>query len=325
MTKSAKQVLLEVGDPYFTGMASRHLSRAGCLLLHAPDLDAARRALHAQSLHLLLLDCSPWPAAAPTFIRQALSLQPDLAIVARTGCDQALAQAAMDAGAATVCQHWPAPHILLRMLQSLSALPSLPSAISPAGALAQNQAMWLEVAAPDCSGRFPVTLLRRPAAHLVVSAPGAGGLPLSLPQGLEVSVGFGTPQGWYEFSSQVIANTFHDRQPLLLLTQPQVLSHQQRRRHARTQAQFPVQLSAPSASFSGVAHDISRGGVRLLSPRAVPTGVMFAAQANGFSAWTRAVWCQLLQGQYLVGLEFHPALAPGEAEQQLSALGVSLP
>ncbi len=317
MAQPAKRVLLATCDRARADLAQHHLSLAGFVVLPAESAREVRALAPAQPLHLALVDASLGRTELLELVACLRAVGPRLPILVHVTANQALGEEVMAAGATSLIRSWPAPVTLVRMVESLAAGAAEPA---PAGGPpAPGQHLWLEFADSACSGRFPSLLLARQRASLAVAAPAVGGLPLTLPAGLPVTVSFGAPGGWYEFATQVIATTFQHRQACLLLVQPRMLNHQQRRRHSRRAVELPVSLRAPGAAepLQAVAQDLSRGGLRVLSDQPAQSGAVFHLTSSRFHALGRCVWSRPQGGRHLLGLQLEPLLP----EETLAAGG----
>jgi len=323
VSRQDKIVLLATGDLHYGDAARYHLRRAGFLTVLTSDRASCLAAVGEQPLQLALLFLDLPAPELLTLAAELRALAPDLPTAICAGQDRALLEAATLSGVSLVCQELPLPAALARMVDSLVAGGGSPEPLS-AHLLQPGQLLWLEVCDHFCSGRFPTTLLASQPTALAVSPPHVGGLAVTLSAGTDLTVGFGSPQGWYQFQSQVIATTFRQRESRLLITQPQVLNHQQRRRHLRARARFPVRLAMGAQELVGETQDLSRGGLRALLDTSAAPGSTVVVDISGMRTPARSVWSRPSGSGHLLAVEF----APGDSSElasHLSTLGVRLP
>jgi ActR/RegA family two-component response regulator/c-di-GMP-binding flagellar brake protein YcgR len=135
-----------------------------------------------------------------------------------------------------------------------------------------GQALLIECPGGQVPGRWPSKLLARHSASLTAAAPEREGASVSLPFGTRVNVGFPRADGWYQFETYVLGATIYRAQPAVLLAQPKLVSHIQRRRHLRTHGAFNVELRAEHRAAAATGQDAGEGGIRVLADDAFPIG-----------------------------------------------------
>ena len=155
--------------------------------------------------------------------------------------------------------------------------------------LEPGQRVVLELRSGEYTGRYESRLLARHAATIVVACPQIGGVAFSPAFGTRVSVGYALGDGWYRFETTVIGSTHEDKQPALLLAQPRLVTHLQRRRFPRYAASLPARWMLPMwkgrPRASAQVLDASRGGLRISAQQAALPGARLTAhRARGRTA-----------------------------------------
>jgi len=309
MSTASKKLLLATRDAVFLDLAASCLHRAGFEPHLADTLDDAFRLASGQSWHLVVLDSALGSSRLVALLAGLRATGSRVPLVVYTHGDPGLAERVMASGATAVWQEWPAAACLPAIIKCLAA--AEPRAGTLAEILGVAQPLWVELRDPACSGSFPSTLLAVRASALLIAAPLAAGLPLPVSAGAEINVGFGRPEGWYQFASEVIANTFHLRTACLLITQPQMLSHLERRRHGRVETSGPCRFHVNGTEHAAALRDISRSGLQAVVQAPLPLGTVVLWDAESIQARARCVWLRPIPEGHLVGVAFEQ---PPEAQ-----------
>jgi CheY-like chemotaxis protein len=145
----------------------------------------------------------------------------------------------------------------------------LPLALS---SLEPGQALLMECRSGPLEGKLTSRLLASHPASLAAAAPTREGRTVALAFGTRVTVGFPMPDGWYQFETYVLGATSYGGEAAVLLAQPKLVTHIQRRRYARTRASFDVELEEEHAILVGRGQDACEGGMRVMTENALPVG-----------------------------------------------------
>jgi CheY-like chemotaxis protein/c-di-GMP-binding flagellar brake protein YcgR len=151
------------------------------------------------------------------------------------------------------------------------------------GRLEAGQVLLLQCPGGHITGRLTSRLVAKHPASLAVAAPRREGELVSLPFGAAVTVGFPMPDGWYHFDTHVLGAVSYRGEPAILLAQPRLVSHIQRRRYVRIRGAFSVMLGGERCPPTGKGQDVGEGGMRVLTeePLAVGSRVACRIQAEG--------------------------------------------
>jgi len=186
-----------------------------------------------------------------------------------------------------------------------------------------GHALLIECPGGQVQGRLSSKLLAKHPASLAVAAPRRDREPVSLPFGARVMVGFPMPDGWYQFETSVLGATSYGGQPAVLLAQPKLVSHIQRRRYARSRGAFSVELKGEQAMAPGVGQDAGEGGIRVLTESALPVGAQVLCRVEAAASGQRltlsgtVIWIQELRDnghRYRTGIQFR-ALSSAERKR----------
>ena len=192
--------------------------------------------------------------------------------------------------------------------------------------LEPGQVLLLECPGRQVEGRLSSRLLAKHPASLAVAAPRREGEPVSLPFGVPVTVGFPMPDGWYYFDTYVLGAVSHSGEPAILLAQPKLVSHVQRRRYVRARSSFSVQLGTEPGAVAAKGQDAGEGGIRVLTERPVAVGSHISCRIAAGGAQPEislpgtVVWTQELRDnghRYRLGIEF--SLTSGAERKQVRA------
>jgi c-di-GMP-binding flagellar brake protein YcgR len=190
--------------------------------------------------------------------------------------------------------------------------------------LQAGQVLLIECRSGQFEGRLTSRLLASHPASLAAAAPTAEGRTITLPFGTRVTVGFPMPDGWYQFDTYVLGATSYSGEPALLLAQPKLVTHIQRRRYARARATFEVELEKERAVQAGKGQDACEGGMRVVTDGALPVGshmrCRIKCDVTGamMTLSGTVVWMQELRDnghRYRAGIQFAPA--PGVERERL--------
>jgi CheY-like chemotaxis protein/Tfp pilus assembly protein PilZ len=186
-----------------------------------------------------------------------------------------------------------------------------------------GQVLLIECPGAQVQGRLSSKLLAKHPASLAVAAPRRDREPVSLPFGARVMVGFPMPDGWYQFETSVLGATSYGGQPAVLLAQPKLVSHVQRRRYARSRGAFSAELEGEQAMAPGIGQDAGEGGIGVLTESALRVGARVLCRIEAAPSGQRltlsgtVVWIQELRDnghRYRTGVEFR-ALSPAERKR----------
>jgi len=131
------------------------------------------------------------------------------------------------------------------------------------------------------------------------------------------------PDGWYQFETSVLGATMYAGEAALVLAQPKVLSHVQRRRFVRARGVFHVDLKSESGVVEGTGQDAGEGGMRVLTDGTLSVGtrvtcVVAAPESSPPLALSGTViWAQEWRGngqRCHAGIQF-AGLSPAERER----------
>lgn len=132
------------------------------------------------------------------------------------------------------------------------------------------------------------------------------------PLGVRVQVAFPLPDGWYQFDTHTLGAASHRGKQALLLAQPKLVTHIQRRRYARMLAEFEVELGPEHDPIAGRGQDASEGGIRVLTERPLALGGAVACRietgvGDKIALAGTVIWTQELRDngrRYRTGIEF---------------------
>jgi CheY-like chemotaxis protein len=254
----------------------------------------------------------------------AKEVQPDLPVIVMSAYDiPGLKREAADAGAyAFLIKPFELSH-LSGLIEQALARPAVATAATksqPLLSLARlepGQPLALDLRSGEYTGRYQTHLLARHAATVVVACPQIGGVAFSPAFGTRVTVGYALADGWYRFDTTVIGSTHEDSQPALLLAQPRLVTHLQRRRcprfAARLEARWASTETGDQAEAAAQVLDASRHGMRISAASAPSPGSRVAVTARTVDSQseikiqTQAVWTQRRTADkagYDIGLRF---------------------
>jgi CheY-like chemotaxis protein len=254
----------------------------------------------------------------------AKEIHPELPVIVMSAYDiPGLKREAADAGAyACLIKPFQPSHLAGLAEQALShTAPGTPATkrqpLLSLARLEPGQSLVLELRTGEYTGRYESRLLARHAATIVVACPEIGGVAFSPAFGSRVAVGFALADGWYRFDTSVIGSTHEDGEPALLLAQPRLVTHLQRRRFPRFATSLPARwmLTDAQEATETVTQvlDVSRGGLRITTSQAPSPGTRLTLTAptseppGEIGIHAQAVWTQRVAGEeprYQVGLRF---------------------
>jgi len=254
----------------------------------------------------------------------AKEIQPHLPVIVMSAYDiPGLKRETADAGAyAFLIKPFELSHLSGLIEQALSRPAPATAAVKsqPLLSLARlepGQPLALDLRSGEYTGRYQTRLLARHAATIVVACPQIGGVPFSPAFGARVTVGYALADGWYRFDTTVIGSTHEDKQPALLLAQPRLVTHLQRRRCPRFAAHLPARWTSTEtgddAETAAQLLDASRDGMRIRAARAPSPGSRVAVTARTLEPegeikiQAQAVWSQRAAAdkpRYDIGLKF---------------------
>jgi len=188
--------------------------------------------------------------------------------------------------------------------------------------LEPGQPLLIECRGGQLERKLTSRLLASHPASLAAAAPISEGRAITLPFGTRITVGFPRPDGWYQFETYILGATSYSGQPAILLAQPKLVTHIQRRRYARAQASFEVELEEEHAMLAGKGQDACEGGMRVLTEGALPVGSHMRCRIKTSDAGQMitlsgtVIWMQELRDnghRYRAGIQF---AAPVGAERE---------
>lgn len=189
--------------------------------------------------------------------------------------------------------------------------------------LEAGQVLLMECPAGQAEGKLSSRLLAKHPTSLAVAMPRRADRPVALPFGTRVTVGFPMPDGWYQFETSVLGATMYAGEPALLLAQPKVLSHVQRRRFIRSRGIFRVDLESETGIVAGTGQDAGEGGMRVLVEGTVSVGTRVTCMVAASESSPRltlsgtVIWAQEWRGngeRCRAGIQF-AGLSPAERER----------
>jgi CheY-like chemotaxis protein len=201
-------------------------------------------------------------------------------------------------------------------------VPRVPQLVTLAS-LEPGQVLLIECPAGQVEGRLSSRLLAKQPASLAAAMPQREGRAITLPFGTRVMIGFPMPDGWYQFETSVLGATMYAGEPALLLAQPKVLSHIQRRQFARSRGRFDVNVKGEGGVVPGMGQDAGEGGMRVLTDGALAVGarvtclVAAPESPHRLAVSGTVIWTQELRDngeRYRTGIQF-AGLSPAERQR----------
>ena len=187
--------------------------------------------------------------------------------------------------------------------------------------LEPGQVLLIECLGGPIEGRLSTKLLAKHPTSLAIAVPRRQRESVMPPLGVRVRVGFPLADGWYQFETHVLGAASHRGEQALLLAQPKLVTHIQRRRYARTRAAFDVELGAEHDPVAGRGQDACEGGIRVLTERPLSAGSAVpcrieAGAGERISLAGTVIWTHELRDngcRYRTGMEFS---TPSAADQE---------
>jgi len=326
MSETRRRVLVADADYGFARRLRAELEGRGCAVEVVSDGLSAINMVKTRPFHGVLLDVDLMMIDGLQVLGVINTLDRTLPVVVTGKPDQpGLQRRAKAAGAIAYfgkpCEPCEVVQALLQSERieedghSPRARPSV-TLVSPQ----PGQALLIECPGGQVQGRLSSKLLARHPASLTAAAPQREGETVSLPFGTRVSVGFPMADGWYQFETYVLGATSYRAQPAVLLAQPKLVSHIQRRRYLRTHGAFSVELKAEHCSATAIGQDAGEGGMRVLAEDAVPVGTQVmcriepGAPGQKLTVTGSVIWTEELRDngrRYRAGIQF-AAIPPAE-------------
>ena len=326
MTKKPRRILVADADYGFARRLQSELEARGHAVEVVSDGASAINILKARSFHGAVVDTDLITMdglQVVEVVRQADRALP-MVVTGKRG-EPGLEERAKQAGAQAYLVKPCAPEVVVEVLlrgvrggfvRQPCRVPAV-TLVSPE----PGQALLIEHPGGQVQGRLSSRLLAKHPASLAVAAPHRKQTPVTLPFGARVTVGFPMPDGWYQFETTVLGATSHGGQPAILLAQPKLVSHIQRRRFARLRATFSIELQAEQASLAGTGQDASEGGMRVLSEESLPVGAQvlcrIPAPGRDLALAGTVMWMQELKEngkRHRSGIQF-TALSPADRKR----------
>ncbi len=320
MSKLLRRILVADPDDAFAHALCRELEARGCAVEMVSDGLSAINVVQTRSFSGAVVDSDLMTVGGVHVLGLIKDLKHALPVVvtSRHDCADIERQVREAGGEAYVAKPCAVTSVADALQQCMSGgadvarkRPSLSLA-----RLEPGQVLLIECPSGQVAGRMSSRLVAKHPASLVVAAPRRDGEPLPLPFGVPVTVGFPMPDGWYYFDSYVLGAVSHGGEPALLLAQPKLVSHIQRRRYVRARSLFGVELGIGCAQMVvGKGQDASEGGMRVLTEDPLPVGarlplrVETGADGDTISLSGTVVWTHKLRdnGQhYRTGIKFAP-------------------
>jgi CheY-like chemotaxis protein len=324
MANAPKRIIVADAEVNFARTLRAELDKRGYQVTLCHDGLECVAAIRAAPPVLLIVDTQLPVLDGLQVVGVAKEIQPDLPVIIMSAYDiPGLKGEAANAGAyACLIKPFELSHLSDLIEQALTRhVPATTaSKRQPLLSLARlepGQPLVLELRSGEYTGRYESRLLARHAATVVVACPQISGVAFSPAFGTRVSVGYALPDGWYHFETSVIGSIHEDKQPALLLAQPRLVTHLQRRRYPRFAASLPARWTAAdtaeAAETAAQVLDAGPGGMRLSAAQAPSPGARLTVTAQEpeppgeIRLPAQAVWAQRLPGEaphYEIGLRF---------------------
>jgi ActR/RegA family two-component response regulator len=327
MSKLPRRILVADPDDAFARALCRELEARGCAVEMVSDGLSAINVVKTRSFSGAVVDSDLMTVGGVHVLGLIKELKRALPVVVTSKRDCAdIERQVREAGGEAYVAKPCAPASVADALQQCMSGGASAAHERPSLSLARlepGQVLLIECPGGQVAGRMSSRLVAKHPASLVVAAPRRDGEALFLPFGVPVAVGFPMPDGWYYFDSHVLGAVSHGGEPALLLAQPKLVSHIQRRQHVRARSAFGVELSVgPGQAVAGKWQDACEGGMRVLTEQPLPVGgrlpLQVEAGADGqvIGVSGTVVWTQKLRDdgeRYRTGIKFAPG---SEAERR---------